>query len=61
MLTEFPALLFKSPALYWGTKLISGWLFSPIQLLDVVWGDAPRAHVMAGAVYFLGRKPAEAA
>ena len=61
MLTEFPALLFKSPALYWGTKLISGWLFSPIQLLDAVWGDAPRAHVMAGAVYFLGRKPAEAA
>lgn len=61
MLTEFPALLFKSPALYWGTKLISGWLFSPIQLLDAVWGGAPRAHVMAGAVYFLGRKPAEAA
>lgn len=57
MLTEFPALLFRSPALYWGAKLVSGWLFAPIQLLDAVWGSAPRAHVMAGAVYFLGRKP----
>lgn len=61
MLTEFPALLFRSPALYWGTKLVSGWLFSPIQLLDAMWVSAPRAHVMAGAVYFLGRKPAAAA
>ncbi len=58
MLTEFPALLFRSPALYWGAKVVSGWLFSPIQLLDAVWGAAPRAHVMAGAVYVLGRKPA---
>ena len=57
MLTEFPALLFRSPALYWGTKLVSGWLFSPLQLLDAIWGSAPRAHVMAGAVYFLGHKP----
>ncbi len=57
MLTEFPALLFRSPALYWGVKLVSGWIFSPIQLLDAVWATAPRAHVMAGAVYFLGRKP----
>lgn len=57
MLTEFPALLFRSPALYWGTKLVSGWLFAPIQLLDAVWGFAPRAHVMAGAVYFMGHKP----
>jgi uncharacterized protein YbaR (Trm112 family)/SAM-dependent methyltransferase len=57
MLTEFPALLFRAPTLYWGTKVISGWLFSPLQLLDVVWGDAPRAHIMPGAVYFLGRKP----
>lgn len=57
MLTEFPALLFRSPALYWGTKLVSGWLFAPLQLLDALWGSAPRAHVMAGAVYFLGRKP----
>lgn len=57
MLTEFPALLFESPALYWGTKVLSGWLFAPVQLLDVLWGSAPRAHVMAGAVYFLGRKP----
>lgn len=57
MLTEFPALLFRSPVLYWGTKVVSGWLFSPVQLLDALWGSAPRAHVMAGAVYFLGRKP----
>ncbi len=61
MLTEFPALLFSSPALYWGTKLVSGWLFSPLQLLDAIWVRAPRSHVMAGAVYFLGRKPGETA
>jgi uncharacterized protein YbaR (Trm112 family) len=57
MLTEFPALVFRSPTLYWGAKLVSGWIFAPIQLLDTFWGAAPRAHVMAGAVYFLGRKP----
>jgi SAM-dependent methyltransferase/uncharacterized protein YbaR (Trm112 family) len=59
MLTEFPAVLFSHPVLYWGVKVISGWIFSPIQLLDSLWARSPRAHVMAGAVYFLGRKRAE--
>jgi SAM-dependent methyltransferase len=59
MLTEFPALLFSSPKLYWGAKVVSGWLFAPLQLLDVFWADRQRAHVMAAAVYFLGRRPQE--
>jgi len=57
MLTEFPALLFSSPALYWGVKTVSGWVFAPLQFLDAIWSSARRAHVMAGAVYFLGSKP----
>jgi uncharacterized protein YbaR (Trm112 family)/SAM-dependent methyltransferase len=57
ILTEFPALLFKRPAAYWGVKWISGWLFSPLQLLDAVWMRSPRAHIAAAAVYFLGRRP----
>jgi len=57
MLTEFPALLFKSPSMYWTVKTISGWIFSPVQLLDAVWAGRPRAHIMAGSVYFLGTKP----
>lgn len=61
MLTEFPALLFGHPALYWGTKVITGWIFAPLQFLDVLWARSPRAHVMAGCVYFLGRKPATSA
>jgi SAM-dependent methyltransferase len=56
MLTEFPALLFSSPKLYWAAKVVSGWLFAPLQLLDAVWARSPRAHVMGGAVFFLGRK-----
>jgi SAM-dependent methyltransferase len=60
MLTEFPALIFSSPALYWGAKVVTGWLFSPLQFLDVIWARTSRAHVMAGAVYFLGRKRAGA-
>ena len=58
MLTEFPALPFRSPALYWGVKLISGWLVSPLRFLDLVWGRAERAHIASGAVFFLGKKPA---
>ena len=58
LLTEFPALPFRSPALYWGVKLISGWLVSPLRFLDVIWGRVERAHIASGAVYFLGRKPA---
>lgn len=61
MLTEFPALIFSHPVLYWGTKVVSGWLFSPLQFLDVLWANSPRAHVMAGAVYFLGRKHVQGA
>ena len=57
MLTEFPALLFSNPALYWGMKVVSGWLFSPLQLLDAVWAKSSRAHVLAGAVYYLGVRP----
>ena len=57
MLTEFPALLFKPPAAYWGAKWIAGWLASPIQLLDAIWMLSPRAHVTAGAVFFLGKRP----
>jgi SAM-dependent methyltransferase/uncharacterized protein YbaR (Trm112 family) len=59
MLTEFPALLFANPKLYWGAKVISGWLFSPLQLLDMFWAGRPRSHIMAAAVYFLGRRPQE--
>ena len=58
LLTEFPALPFRSPALYWGVKLISGWLVSPLRFLDGIWGRVERAHIASGAVYFLGRKPA---
>ena len=58
MLTEFPALPFRSPALYWGVKFVSGWLTSPLRFLDLLWGRAERAHIAAGAVYVLGRKPA---
>lgn len=57
LLTEFPALLFARPRAYWAAKVVSGWLFSPLQLLDAVWSTRPRAHVAAGAVYFLGSKP----
>jgi len=57
MLTEFPALLFRSPILYWGVKTVSGWLFAPLQFLDAVWADRPRAHIMAAAVYVLAVKP----
>ena len=56
MLTEFPALLFESPAAYWGVKWITGWLASPIQLLDAIWTRSSRAHISAAAVYFLGRR-----
>jgi len=56
MLTEFPALLFRSPALYWGAKVVSGWLTSPLKFLDILWGRLPRAHIAAGGVYFLGRR-----
>lgn len=58
MLTEFPALLFRSPMMYWGVKFVTGWLTSPIRFLDVFWSKAPRAHIASGAVYYLGRKPA---
>jgi uncharacterized protein YbaR (Trm112 family)/SAM-dependent methyltransferase len=57
MLTEFPAVLFSSPMLYWGVKAIAGWVCAPIQFLDAIWANTPRAHVMAGAVYFLGHAP----
>ena len=56
MLTEFPAVLFKSPAAYWAAKSVAGWIFSPIQLLDFFWAKRPRAHTIAGAVYFMGIK-----
>jgi SAM-dependent methyltransferase len=57
MLTEFPALLFSRPALYWGVKNLTGWLLAPLQFLDVLWARTSRAHTMAGAVYYLGCKP----
>jgi SAM-dependent methyltransferase len=37
VLTEFPALVFSSPKLYWGVKAVAGWVFAPLQLLDVLW------------------------
>jgi SAM-dependent methyltransferase len=61
MLTEFPALLFSAPGPYWAAKTAVGWLVSPLQLLDAVWSTRPRAHVAAGAVYYLGVKPRAAA
>ena len=57
MLTEFPAVLFARPAAYWLAKSVAGWIFSPVQLLDFFWSARPRAHTIAGAVYFLGVKP----
>ena len=59
MLTEFPALLFSRPSLYWGAKVVSGWIFAPLQFLDAFWATTDRAHVMAGAVYYLGYKHRE--
>ena len=61
MLTEFPSVLFKSSWAYWFVKTVLGWLFSPIQLLDVFWSRAGRAHMLSGAVYYLGRSPEDKA
>ena len=58
MLTEFPSVLWRGSAMYWGAKFLFGWLFAPIQLLDVLWARSPRAHVMAAALYYLGRRSA---
>jgi uncharacterized protein YbaR (Trm112 family)/SAM-dependent methyltransferase len=57
VLTEFPALPFSSPLLYWTVKQIAGWIFSPIQLLDGLWYRTKRAHMSSAALYYLGRKP----
>jgi SAM-dependent methyltransferase len=57
VLTEFPATLFGPPALYWGVKLVVGWLVSPLQLLDALWARSKRAHGLAAALFYLGRRP----
>lgn len=59
ILTEFPALLFASPTLYWGTKVITGWIFSPLQFLDFFWAHTRRSHILAAALFFLGTKRQE--
>ena len=43
-------------------KLASGafrWLFFPCKYLDLLLRDHPRAHILAGGFYVLGRKPAK--
>lgn len=55
-LTEYPAVWFGNPAIYWGIKWIMGWLVLPIRLLDYFLAGRSRAASLAGALYFLGRK-----
>lgn len=56
VLTEYAAVWFKSPILYWGVKWVVGWLVLPIRLLDYALAHRSRAHALAGALYYLGRR-----
>jgi SAM-dependent methyltransferase/uncharacterized protein YbaR (Trm112 family) len=57
VLTELPAVWCSHPVLYWGSKWLLGWLVLPIHWLDYLQARRPRAHTLAGALYYLGRKP----
>ena len=56
LLTEYPAVWFSNPAVYWGVKWIMGWLVLPIRSLDYLLTGGSRAATLAGALFFLGRK-----
>ncbi len=56
VLTEYAGVWFDHPVLYWGAKWVVGWLVLPIRYLDHVLSRRKRAHSIAGALYFLGRR-----
>jgi len=56
-MTEYPAVWFGNPVVYWGVKWVTGWVVLPIRFLDYLLAGRSRAASLAGALYFLGRKP----
>lgn len=56
MLTEWFAVWFDHPVLYWGAKWVAGWVLVPIRYMDHALSRRKRAHTIAGALYFLGRR-----
>lgn len=55
-MTEYPAVWFSNPVMYWGVKWILGWLVLPVRSLDYLLAGRSRAASLAGALYFLGQK-----
>ncbi|MBI4056165.1 MAG: methyltransferase domain-containing protein [Elusimicrobia bacterium] len=55
-LTEAPAAFFRSSLIYWGIKWVGGWLTLPLKYLDWFYRVPERAHMMSGALFFLGAK-----
>lgn len=58
VLTEFIAVLFKSPVFYWGVKWSLGWLLFIVRYLDVFLIGCKRAKFLCLGVYYLGSKRA---
>ena len=58
VLSEYPAIWFRNPLWYWGVKWLFGWLLSPLRYIDYFLVRRPRTHVLAGAIYYMGRKVA---
>ncbi len=56
VLSEYPAIWFKNPLCYWGVKWLFEWLLSPLRYIDYLLVRRPRTHVLAGALYYMGRK-----
>ncbi len=56
VLSEYPAIWFRNPLLYWGVKWLVGWLVSPLRYIDYFLVRRARTHSLAGALYYLGRK-----
>lgn len=56
VLSEYPAIWFRNPMLYWGVKWFMGWLVSPLRYIDYFLVRYPRIYSLAGAIYYLGRK-----
>jgi SAM-dependent methyltransferase len=56
VLSEYPAIWFRNPILYWGVKWLFGWLVSPLRYIDYFLINRPRVHSLAGAIYYMGRK-----
>lgn len=56
MMSEFPAVWFKNPHMYWAIKWLTGWLVWPISWLDFFGAGRKRSHFMAGALFFMGTK-----